>query len=311
MNNHQVEGKVSACYSEEPFPNLFARSKDPEADCRSMGDWFEANFSILHLSDITPPKTILVAGCGTGEEAIVLSRRFPDSQITAIDITDASLAIAAQNMTRMNVPNVTLRKISIIDGLSALPSRYDLVFCSGVLHHLSDPSQGFKNLAALLAPEGHLLVTLYHSWGLAGYRFERFLLKILAGDDPTQRIKWTQRLHFKYHCGRTGLFDGYVHPQVSSFSISEVFNWGVICSLVLTRISPPLEPRRLLGFAEKNVRYVYSRKPLVQFLLAILRRISQDPQAGAPFKYNRLKILLGEIIFAVVRKGECWYLFKK
>ena len=46
------------------------------------------------------PGRVLVAGCGTGAEAFVLSQRFPDAEIVAVDFSARSIAIARQHQQR-------------------------------------------------------------------------------------------------------------------------------------------------------------------------------------------------------------------
>ncbi|HYD36588.1 MAG TPA: class I SAM-dependent methyltransferase, partial [Allosphingosinicella sp.] len=46
---------------------------------------------------------VLVAGCGTGREAAILARRFPDARITAIDVSETSLAYAAERCAGLGI----------------------------------------------------------------------------------------------------------------------------------------------------------------------------------------------------------------
>src|SRR3981081_2602296 len=45
------------------------------------------------------PERILVAGCGTGNEAFALRRRFPKAQMVAVDFSPRSISIA-QNLQK-------------------------------------------------------------------------------------------------------------------------------------------------------------------------------------------------------------------
>jgi SAM-dependent methyltransferase len=64
----------------------------------------------------------------------------------------------------LGVSNVEYRQADIL-ALSALEERYDLVECSGVLHHMEDPYEGWRVLRGLLKPGGRMRVGLYSELG--------------------------------------------------------------------------------------------------------------------------------------------------
>jgi 2-polyprenyl-3-methyl-5-hydroxy-6-metoxy-1,4-benzoquinol methylase len=107
---------------------------------------------------------ILVAGCGTGQNAIATARRFRGSSVLAIDLSLASLAYAKRKTHELGVRNIDYRQGDLL-ALGAWPERFELVECSGVLHHLEDPFEGWRVLAALLAPRGLMRVGLYSEAG--------------------------------------------------------------------------------------------------------------------------------------------------
>ena len=107
---------------------------------------------------------VLVAGCGTGREAAQLARRFPDAHVTAIDISAASLDYAAERCAGLGID---FRLLDLHDARQ-LGREFDLVACSGVLHHLSDPEAGWARLADVLAPGGVMKIMLYSRVGRLG-----------------------------------------------------------------------------------------------------------------------------------------------
>ena len=48
--------------------------------------------------------------------------------------------------------------------LTSLNKRFDLIECSGVLHHMNDPTKGLSNLIAILEPKGFLKLGLYSKY---------------------------------------------------------------------------------------------------------------------------------------------------
>lgn len=146
-----VEDKVRKCYEEAPFPDTLSKAKDFDKSLRDIKYWITLNLEFLSSSLVNSnPKTILCAGCGTGEEAIVLALIFPKSKIDAVDISEKSLLIAKQNIKKAKVKNINFKKLSIIEDLPKFKKKYDLIFSAGVIHHLTNPQLGFKLLSEKL-----------------------------------------------------------------------------------------------------------------------------------------------------------------
>ena len=84
-------------------------------------------------------------GCGPGNSAELLSRRFPDAEITGLDTSDSMLAHA-----RARLPRARFVKQDIADWAPA--ERPQLIFANAALHFLPDHHKFFPRLAATLAP---------------------------------------------------------------------------------------------------------------------------------------------------------------
>ena len=101
---------------------------------------------------------ILVAGCGTGREAMMLSRMAPEARVTAIELSETSLAVARARCAGQ--PNLRFLRHDL-HAVAELGQRFDHIVCSGVLHHLPDPEAGWAALVGVLAPGGTMQVALY------------------------------------------------------------------------------------------------------------------------------------------------------
>jgi SAM-dependent methyltransferase len=101
---------------------------------------------------------ILVAGCGTGREAMTLARLAPDATVTAIELSETSLAVARERCAGQ--ANLRLLRHDL-HAVAELGERFDYIVCSGVLHHLPDPEAGWAALVGVLAPGGAMQVALY------------------------------------------------------------------------------------------------------------------------------------------------------
>ena len=143
----QVSSAVQAQYEEFPYPRWSVPSKDAfneEIEGRLKGQ--SAN--------------ILIAGCGTGREAIHLAYTFPDAQITAVDLSLTSLAYATHKARQFGIDNIKFMQADIMD-LGTIEQRFDHITSSGVLHHMNDPKAGWAILNGLLKPEGLMRIALY------------------------------------------------------------------------------------------------------------------------------------------------------
>ena len=115
----------------------------------------------IQLRDFTinSPR-IMVAGCGTGKHAISTATSHPTSKVVAVDLSLSSLAYAFQKAAEFGITNIEFHQASIL----SLPpdfANFDLIECSGVLHHLDDPQEGLRHLSGRLATNGVMKVALY------------------------------------------------------------------------------------------------------------------------------------------------------
>jgi SAM-dependent methyltransferase len=114
------------------------------------------------------PASILVAGCGTGQQAIECALRFAQARLLAIDLSLSSLAYAQRKtleMAQQESPAIDLSRVRYAQAdllqLGGLDQRFDLIESCGVLHHLNDPLEGWRVLLSLLRPGGVMKLGFY------------------------------------------------------------------------------------------------------------------------------------------------------
>tara|TARA_B100001989_G_scaffold242481_1_gene209288 strand:- start:3095 stop:4537 length:1443 start_codon:yes stop_codon:yes gene_type:complete len=105
-------------------------------------------------------QTYLVAGCGTGFGLCSTALKYPNRDITAFDISRTSLAYAKTKSEELGLKNISFYHADILN-LKDLNQKFDIIECSGVLHHMDEVSLGWEALLEKLAPEGKMNIGLY------------------------------------------------------------------------------------------------------------------------------------------------------
>ncbi|MDR7123082.1 methyltransferase domain-containing protein [Rheinheimera soli] len=102
---------------------------------------------------------IWVAGCGTNQ-AVITALKYPDSEVLGTDLSKESLAAARSLAERMNVENLKLEERSINE--VEYDNEFDMVICTGVIHHNFDPSSPLASLERALKRNGILELFVYN-----------------------------------------------------------------------------------------------------------------------------------------------------
>jgi SAM-dependent methyltransferase len=135
---------------------------------------------------------ILVAGCGTGREAVMVALGYPEATVTAIDVSEASLHYARQQSTGLGIYNIRFLNIDL-HHISELNERFHAIFCCGVLHHLSAPECGWAALVDVLYPDGVMNIMVYsriaHLWVAAARKLISDFALEPVNDDLLRRVR--------------------------------------------------------------------------------------------------------------------------
>jgi len=155
-----VSCKVRAQYEENPYPRWFKLGipKKPKSISKICGE-LNLHLHSKSIENVTAP-SILIAGCGTGRHSIVTASRFYDCQVTAVDLSLASLAYAKRKTAELGITNIEYLQADILK-LDQLEQKFDIIESVGVLHHMDEPMVGWRVLTDLLKPGGLMMIGLY------------------------------------------------------------------------------------------------------------------------------------------------------
>ncbi|MEO1061425.1 MAG: class I SAM-dependent methyltransferase [Actinomycetota bacterium] len=161
-----IDDEISRFYTDHPYPPPVL---DLGAERAAWSDGLRRRLRHHLLWPTRPPggePAVLVAGCGTSQAARHAVRA-PGSEVVGIDVSPAAIDASTELADRHGLDNLELHLLPI-EEVPALGRTFDLIVCTGVLHHLDDPLRGLRALGEALAPGGALLLMVYGSAGRVG-----------------------------------------------------------------------------------------------------------------------------------------------
>jgi trans-aconitate 2-methyltransferase len=123
-------------------------------------------------------RRIVDLGCGPGTSTRLLIERYPQARITAVDLSEAMLAVAAER-----APGAEFGRADINEWRP--PEPFDLVFADSSLQWIGDHQTLFARLMEWLAPGGMLAVQMPDNRQEPSHA----LMRMIAADGP-----WANRL---------------------------------------------------------------------------------------------------------------------
>jgi len=179
--------------------------------------------------------SILIAGCGANQAAhYAFTNR--NSEVLGIDVSDSSLGHEAHLKQKHRLDNLELLQMSLGE-IGSLGRTFDLIICTGVLHHLSDPDAGLRCLRDVLKPHGVISIMLYGTFPRVGVYMLQEVFRLLGLKQDVEGIGIVKRaidvLPRWHHLNvyrqiapdlgyNSGLVDTFLHPTDRAFTVSEI-----------------------------------------------------------------------------------------
>lgn len=133
---------------------------------------------IPSLGNLGPRPRMLVAGCGKGDEALVIRKEL-GGQVIGVDV-------AVQWDPAMNsgadVSDFELLPASVLD-LPFAADSFDFIFYHHVIEHVSDPTGSLRELARVLRPGGLIYIGTPNRHRAVGYLGS-------FGTTTMQKVRW-------------------------------------------------------------------------------------------------------------------------
>jgi len=157
--DNSVSDRIRAQYERYPYPGWQVLPLVNKASYRAA----------LQLQNISPPDywatltrplRVLVAGCGTGRHALSIAKYLSFVEVTAVDLSSTSLEYAAFKARELGIQNVSFVQRDLLSPPNS-DAQFDVIECSGVLHHTDQPDLMLRNLRQQLMPGGLIKLGLY------------------------------------------------------------------------------------------------------------------------------------------------------
>src|SRR4029077_18156726 len=162
---------VRRFYQHAPFPGYPPRDSLQALRKRAERSVF------ARLLDRAIPGDARIAdiGCGTGQMSLYLARA--DRVVVGADLTRASLLLATAAARRFGLDTVRFIETDLRrPGLRA--GAFDVVYCSGVLHHTPNPRESFSRIVRLARPGGMIIIGLYNAFARIPLRLKRLVARL-------------------------------------------------------------------------------------------------------------------------------------
>ena len=162
----------------------------------TLGNWlasYSKKFLDKKFLDVAYPK-ILIAGTGTGQQAISTAGTIKNANVDAFDLSKSSLAYAIRKTNEFKINNINFFQADLFN-IDFMVNKFDLVQCSGVLHHTSDPLAGLNSLKSKCSKNGVIQIGLYSKFARASLNKIRDDIKALSiGKSHNEILEYRKKI---------------------------------------------------------------------------------------------------------------------
>ncbi len=243
-----TEDPVCAFYTTHPYPapidNLDRARTEWQDPNRDRAEYHLYWPEMPYRADLD----VLIAGCGTWQAAKYAVCR-PGAHVVGIDISQTSLEHTERLQDKYGLTNLELCQLPV-EQADTLERRFDLIICTGVLHHLADPDTGLRALRTALKPRGAILLMVYGRYGRTGiYMLQDYCRRLGVGTSRREMSDLMEVLealpsvhpavsllrHARDSRNADTLADALLNPREESYSVPQFFHFVERNGLTLGR----------------------------------------------------------------------------
>ncbi len=211
---------------------------------RARDEWRDENRQRAEYHLLWPNKPyradsdVLIAGCGTFQAA-KYALCHPAARVVGIDVSTTSLEHTERLKKKYSLKNLETRQLPI-EWVDDLGHHFDLIICTGVLHHLVDPDAGLRALRSVAKPEGAIYLMVYAPYGRAGvYMLQDYcrrlgiktskeeiadLVAVIEALPPQHPLALLLR-NARESLNGDALADALLNPRDQSYSVPQLFDF--------------------------------------------------------------------------------------
>lgn len=144
--------------SKTNFPYLHGFSQEEQDRLRRQARFGEHR--IYQDVNFSRAKNLLEIGCGVGAQSEILLRRFPELNLTGIDLNDKQLASAKAHLNTLDFAKgrYSIEKMDA-KNLTYDSNSFDGAFLCWILEHVPEPSNVLAEARRVLKPGGKIVIT--------------------------------------------------------------------------------------------------------------------------------------------------------
>ena len=182
--------------------------------------------------------SVLVAGCGTWQSA-KFALCHPAARVVGIDVSTTSLEHTEALKRKYDLNNLETRQLPI-ENAGEINDQFDLIICTGVLHHLAEPEVGLRALRSLMQEEGAMYLMLYAPYGRTGVSMiQEYCRRLGIGtsrqeiNDLTTVLKAMPQHHpllsmlrgARDSANAEALIDALLNPRDRTYSVPQLYDF--------------------------------------------------------------------------------------
>ena len=275
-------------YENYPYPERKPGDEKKRLITGSPSNLAEVNHYVFGgRRDLSKPFSVLVAGGGTGDAAILMAQQMSDfgvpGEVVHLDQSVSSQKIAEERAKVRGLGNIRFVQGSLLDVSKIAPGPWDYIDCCGVLHHLDEPNAGLSSLTEVLATDGGLGLMVYGELGRIGvYHIQEMMRKLapagqtddaerisivkrlIAGLPPTAWFNRNSQIEDHKNGGDPGIFDLFLHARDKPFRVNDVAEMVMNSNLRLVSFIEPYRYDPLLYVRDPKLKKIINELDYIE-----------------------------------------------